>query len=52
MTDGYAGKILRIDLTSQKIQEEELSDQVLRKFMGGVGIGAYYLYKEVPPSIN
>lgn len=52
MTDGYAGRVLRIDLTSQKIQEEELSDQVLRKFMGGVGIGAYYLYNEVPPNTN
>jgi aldehyde:ferredoxin oxidoreductase len=52
MTDGYAGKILRIDLTSQKIQEEELSDQVLRRFIGGVGIGAYYLYREVPPDTN
>jgi aldehyde:ferredoxin oxidoreductase len=50
MLEGYIGKVLRVDLTSKKIQEQELSDQVLRKYMGGVGIGAYYLYNEVPPN--
>lgn len=52
MTDGYAGKVLRVDLTSRKIEEQELPDQVLRKYMGGVGIGAYYLYNEVSPITN
>lgn len=43
---GYMGKILRVDLTAGTWDEEELSEELLRKFIGGVGLGAYYLYKE------
>ena len=46
---GYAGKILRVDLTSERITEEMLDEATLRKWVGGVGLGAKYLYEEVPP---
>ncbi len=45
---GYAGKILRVDLTNERLIEEELDEATLRKWVGGVGIGAKYLYEEVP----
>jgi len=41
------GKILRIDLTNKDFEVAELEDEVLRKFMGGRGIGAKVLYEEM-----
>ena len=49
---GYAGKILRVDLTSERITEEVLDEPTLRKWVGGVGFGAKYLYEEVPPGVE
>lgn len=49
---GYMGKILRVDLTKGLITEETLEESILDKYLGGVGIGAYYLYKEVPPRVE
>lgn len=46
---GYAGKILRVDLTNERVSEEVLDDDALRKWVGGVGFGAKYLYEEVAP---
>ena len=50
--DGYAGKILRVNLTTRQVTEETIADALSRKYLGGVGIGAYYLYKEVPPGVD
>jgi aldehyde:ferredoxin oxidoreductase len=50
--NGYAGKILRVDLTNEKITEETLSPAELRKWVGGVGFGSKYLYDEVAPSVQ
>ncbi|MFC1898717.1 aldehyde ferredoxin oxidoreductase family protein [Chloroflexota bacterium] len=49
---GYAGKILRVDLSNEQITEEVLSEAELRKWVGGVGFGAKYLYEEVPPEVG
>ncbi|MEE9613160.1 MAG: aldehyde ferredoxin oxidoreductase N-terminal domain-containing protein, partial [Desulfatiglandales bacterium] len=49
---GYAGKILRVNLSDGKIWEEELDEAVIRKWVGGVGLGAKYLYDEVPPGVE
>ena len=49
---GYAGKIVRIDLTTRTMKEECLVDEVLRKWIGGAGLGAMYLYDEVSPDID
>jgi aldehyde:ferredoxin oxidoreductase len=49
---GYAGKILRVDLTNEHISEEILDEATLRKWVGGSGFGAKYLYDEVPPSVQ
>ncbi|MFC2001497.1 aldehyde ferredoxin oxidoreductase family protein [Chloroflexota bacterium] len=49
---GYAGKILRVDLTNEHISEEVLDEATLRKWVGGVGFGAKYLYDEVPASVQ
>ncbi len=45
---GYAGKLLRVDLTNEQITEEKLDEETARKYIGGTGLGAKYLYEEVP----
>ncbi len=49
---GYAGKILRVDLSNEHISEEVLDEADLRKWVGGVGFGAKYLYEEVPAGVQ
>ncbi|EKD22091.1 MAG: hypothetical protein ACD_87C00165G0002, partial [uncultured bacterium] len=49
---GYAGKIVRIDLSSGNASSEDLSLDTVKKWVGGVGLGTKYLYEEVPPGIE
>ncbi|HHE75653.1 MAG TPA: hypothetical protein ENL31_00820, partial [Candidatus Aciduliprofundum boonei] len=42
---GYAGKLLDIDLSGEKICEIELAEKMLQ-FYGGRGLGTYLLWKE------
>jgi aldehyde:ferredoxin oxidoreductase len=49
---GYAGKLLRVDLTKEKISDEKLDPETARKYLGGTGLGAKYLYDEVPAGIR
>jgi aldehyde:ferredoxin oxidoreductase len=49
----YPGKVvLRVDLSSDKIEEEELADSIIEKFVGGKGLAAYLMYKEIKPGID
>ncbi|MCD6575249.1 aldehyde ferredoxin oxidoreductase family protein [Candidatus Aerophobetes bacterium] len=48
MRKGYRGKILRVDLTRRKILIQSLDETDLEKFIGGSGLGAKFLYEEVP----
>ncbi|MDK2870558.1 MAG: aldehyde:ferredoxin oxidoreductase [Pyrococcus sp.] len=43
----YNGKLLDVDLTREKVKEVELSEDVLKKFYGGRGLGTYILWKEL-----
>jgi len=47
--DGYAGKVLRIDLSTDKIIQEPLSKKMCDEFIGGRGFVAKTLYDELPP---
>ena len=49
---GYAGKLLRVDLTRGRISEEALDEETARKYIGGTGLGAKVLYEEVPARVN
>jgi len=46
---GFHGKLLRIDLTNQSSSIDKIDSDLYEKFIGGRGLGAYYLTKEVPP---
>jgi aldehyde:ferredoxin oxidoreductase len=48
MKGGYVGKLLFVDLTKGTIREEELSEDLARKFIGGYGLGARTLYNMMP----
>ena len=49
---GWCGKVLIIDLTSRTLREESLEPKVLRDYLGGRGLGIYYLLKEGDPRCN
>ena len=44
---GYAGKILRINLSNKTTREEPLSEEIARDFIGGAGFGIKHLFDEV-----
>ena len=44
MTGGYMGKLLFVDLSSGKISEEPLDNNLALNFIGGYGIGARIIY--------
>ncbi|SHH52261.1 aldehyde ferredoxin oxidoreductase family protein [Clostridium grantii] len=46
MLGGYAGKILRIDLTTGELHNTFYDEDTLRKYLGGSGLGARILYDE------
>jgi aldehyde:ferredoxin oxidoreductase len=50
--NGYAGNILRVDLSNAKINKEPTPTQMARNFIGGRGFGIYLLTKEVPKNAD
>ncbi|WP_287586641.1 aldehyde ferredoxin oxidoreductase N-terminal domain-containing protein, partial [Candidatus Borrarchaeum sp.] len=49
---GYAGKILRVNLTNNEITEEPLQEDFAKEWIGGKGFGTYLLYKEVGKDVE
>ncbi len=52
MKGGYIGKFLRVDLSSGGIKEEKISEEILRDFIGGRGLGVKILYDELRPGVD
>jgi len=48
----WMGKILRVDLSTVKTTEEMLDPDIAKNYIGGRGIGIYYLNKEVSPQCD
>src|SRR5512136_1836302 len=48
----YCGRILRVDLSEGRTQEEQLNEDWTRKFIGGKGLGIRYLYDLVRPETD
>jgi aldehyde:ferredoxin oxidoreductase len=44
--------LLRIDLSSRTYEIEDISAEIIRKYIGGRGLGAYLLYQSVPPKAD
>ncbi|MGD0626517.1 MAG: aldehyde ferredoxin oxidoreductase N-terminal domain-containing protein, partial [Thermodesulfobacteriota bacterium] len=49
---GYAGKILRINLSTRKISTEDYPEKIRKKYLGGRGTAAYLYYKEMGSSLD
>jgi aldehyde:ferredoxin oxidoreductase len=49
---GYAGKILRVNLTNGTVQTQLLDGTTVKKFIGGRGYGARILYDENPSGVD
>ncbi len=49
---GYCGKLLRVNLSTGEITKEELDIALAKKFVGGRGLGSYFLAEEVDPAVD
>ncbi|MFW5854303.1 MAG: aldehyde ferredoxin oxidoreductase family protein [Thermodesulfobacteriota bacterium] len=52
MPYGYAGKILRIDLSTGSVTTEPLSEELTERFIGGRGFVAKTMFDEIPAGID
>ncbi|MFI5385782.1 MAG: aldehyde ferredoxin oxidoreductase family protein [Fimbriimonadales bacterium] len=53
MKGGYTGKVLCVDLTSQKVRDEGLPEEkVLKDFLGCWGVALRTLYDMTPPGVR
>jgi aldehyde:ferredoxin oxidoreductase len=46
---GYAGKVLRVDLTNKTFREEPVTEAMARDYLGGAGFAIKLLYDELKP---
>lgn len=49
---GYAGKLLRVNLTKARVQDEPLTNTLVEQYIGGAGLAARILYDELQPGID
>ncbi|MCX5894695.1 MAG: aldehyde ferredoxin oxidoreductase family protein [Proteobacteria bacterium] len=49
---GYAGKLLRVNLTKGSVQDEPLTNTLVEQYIGGAGLAARILYDELQPGID
>jgi aldehyde:ferredoxin oxidoreductase len=49
---GYHGRYLRVDLSTGAARWVPLAEDVLRRFVGGVGLATYLMHRECPPGID
>jgi aldehyde:ferredoxin oxidoreductase len=48
----YAGKILRVDLTTGKVSTERLSEKMAKSYIGGIGLGIRLLMDNSKPGTD
>ncbi|MEM1891877.1 MAG: aldehyde ferredoxin oxidoreductase N-terminal domain-containing protein, partial [Nitrososphaerota archaeon] len=49
---GYNGKILRVNLSEEKITVQDLTPEMAKMWIGGVGLAAKIIYDEVPTNVD
>ncbi|OGD45471.1 hypothetical protein A3K69_06335 [Candidatus Bathyarchaeota archaeon RBG_16_57_9] len=52
MQHGYNGRRIRVNLTDEKITTEDVEDNWVRTYLGGMGSIAHHLLKEVKPGAD
>jgi len=49
---GFYGRLLSINVENKSFMVEDISEQLLRKYLGGKGLGSYLLLNNVPAGID
>mgnify|MGYP000194438884 CR=1 FL=1 len=49
---GYAGAILKVDLKTGKFLKEPLSEELVKSYIGGLGVSARILYDILKPNLD
>ena len=44
MPVGYYGKVLWVDLTNETFEEQELPEEMYKRYLGGYGLGCRFGY--------
>jgi aldehyde:ferredoxin oxidoreductase len=52
LVHGYNGKIARVNLERRSVKVENPDESVYKNYLGGRGLGAYYLFRELEPKID
>lgn len=52
MNKGYIVKILDVDLSTKLIKEVVVEPEVVRQYLGGVGLGVKIIYDQVGPEVD
>jgi aldehyde:ferredoxin oxidoreductase len=52
MNNGFTGKILRVNLSKEKISSETLEENFYRQYFGGRGLISYFLLNELKTGID
>jgi aldehyde:ferredoxin oxidoreductase len=52
MASKITGKLLHVDLTTRQTRTEELSEPVMRKYMGGGALASYILLRDMPAGVD
>src|SRR4030042_4528542 len=52
MTFASMGKILWVNLRDGGFKEETIPDEIYEKYLSGVGLGVYILYRDMPSHAN
>jgi aldehyde:ferredoxin oxidoreductase len=49
---GFNGILLRVNLSTQRVSREALSEATVRQYLGGRGLAAYLLCRELPAGVD
>lgn len=52
MQFGYTGNIVKVSLSTGEVDVKQKSDVFYRTFLGGTGLAAYFLFREVEPGVD
>ncbi|MHA1130565.1 MAG: aldehyde ferredoxin oxidoreductase family protein, partial [Candidatus Helarchaeota archaeon] len=52
MPFGYMGKILRVDLSTETVEPQEIPEEYYRKYIGGRGLSTRILYDDLPKGLD
>ncbi|HZW03453.1 MAG TPA: aldehyde ferredoxin oxidoreductase family protein, partial [Anaerolineaceae bacterium] len=48
----FTGRVLQVDLTGGSIERYQIDPEMLRKYIGGRGLGAYLAWSKIPPHVD